>query len=271
MTFSKTPARSRVPQGSTKGKPGSVPANHRTLGETVKNQRVTIAVLAANQDALNAQMTRLCGTVESLAQIVASVVPALASVAAAQGAPVAAAAAAAAAPVKPQGRGRRQETVKATAQATKDAARLEALARGRATAAANREARKVVGRDTVGRKAIAAAEKVRNTATARVSSKGAAKARNAAPSVAAGVVNSPWRNQIALPRVQGGHYPVTYGATIGGLLYLAAWDREARVWRVGFGPAAKSARAIGTFKTRDLAFAALNRAAAAVKAPQVRP
>ena len=74
------------------------------------------------------------------------------------------------------------------------------------------------------------------------------------------------RAQIKLAVVQqkngGGK---SYAAQIGTRYYEVAWDREAAVWVVTFGE-----RNLGEFKGRNEAFTALNAAAKAARAPQVR-
>jgi hypothetical protein len=74
-----------------------------------------------------------------------------------------------------------------------------------------------------------------------------------------------YKGMVKLQVVQDKSAPKTYGAQIGKHTYTVAWNRETRTWDVDF-----SGKAVGSFDGRVAAFDALNVAAKAARAPQVR-
>ena len=231
MTFSKMPPRTSVPTGVTKGKPGSAPAaSHNRTNKELQMTRITVAFLADQAAAQNVRMDRLMATVESLVGIVAAVLPT---------APVAVAAAA---PVPPVVAAAAQVAAAADDAVTR---RNTALARGRATAAANRAARK-------GTSAPAA------PVAAPVSEPVAA----AAP---AAVKVTP----LTRARING---TVVHKGTIGGAAYVVAWNRTAAAWDWQFSYKGKTSKGQvpNGDAARAVAFRALNKVAAASGAAQVR-
>jgi hypothetical protein len=246
VTFSKMAARLSVPKGSTKGTPRSAPANHQALGETVKSQRITIAYLAEQQAALSGQMTALTSTVADLAAIVRAVLPA--------------AAAAAAAPLAQQA-AQQQQQAKVVSPPSREeslkAQRLANLAKGRATAAANRAQK---------------AQKAQN-----------APAPSPEPQVLVDGAKSEQAARRAAWKAQHGHEQklervvrtgknggVAYVGKNANAAYVVAWNRTAKAWDWSLQNGRGSKPVMGSAADRLAAFKALNAAARKAKVSEVR-
>jgi hypothetical protein len=242
--FSQMPARTSVKTGATKGKPGSAPAansQHNKANKELQMSRITVQFLAQQAADTNARMDRLMGTVESLVDVVARLIPGAA-------APVAVAAPVA--PVAPVVAA--AETVAAAAESAIDK-RNAALARGRATAAANRAARKGTSAPAAPAPAPAAAPVADPVKTEKAAARAAYVAR------------------VALPKVKK-NGATGYVGKIGRTVYAVIWNRTAAAWDWQFAPAGQpvvKGRTSGV-NARGLAFAALNAVAETAGATKVR-
>jgi len=240
MTFSKTPSRTTVPSGATKGKPKAAPTSmHKELQMNRLTVQTLAQMLADQQAATNAQMQTLGGIVADLAATVRAIIPAAVVAPVpqiqqmAQQQQMAAPVQEITGPVQPLG-------TKAAADAARER-NLANLAKGRATAAANRAARKAATSP-----APEAAPVVEETA--------------AAPSV----------KTTALTRTRQNGTVVHLGR-VGDAAYIVAWNRTAAAWDWQITtPKGKGKGRTSGDAARAAAFREMNARAAALGAAQVR-
>jgi len=250
MTFSKMAPRTSTPTGATKGKPKAAPTNAANrMNKEIQMSRLTVQTLAQmladQQAATNAQMQTLGGIVADLAATVRAIIPA-------------ATVAAAAAPVRQMAQQQQQAApvapvvpVAAAAVAAPEMTARERnlanLARGRATAAANRAAR------------AAANAPAATVAPAPVQEE---------PAAAAVAPSAPKTTALTRTRQNG---TVVHIGTVGRAAYVVSWNRTAAAWDWQIStPKGKSKGRTSGDAARAAAFRQMNAAAVKLGAAQVR-